>query len=66
MAIHKGSDQYAAAGHYINETGAGLKHMKDCPECKYGTLLPDEKGNIRCIDCGKLVEDTKQTKEKVA
>lgn len=55
MALHKGSDIKAAAGHFIAEDGAGLKAMPDCPACKYGTLIHvgDDKA-MQCIDCNAV------------
>ena len=29
------------------------RYEKDCPKCKYGTLVKDEKKDTwKCIDCG--------------
>lgn len=53
MAWHRGSDICSAAGHEISETGAGVKHLPDCPACTYGTLDEcDTPGMLACIDCG--------------
>jgi len=55
MALHKGSDINAAAGHSIPENGAGWKARPDCPACKYGTLIHvgDDK-TMQCIDCNAV------------
>ena len=61
MAWHRNSDPKASAGHFIAETGAGLKNLPDCPVCKYGTMMPDEDGKTYCIDCkAKRLEDARR------
>jgi len=58
MAIHRGSDMHAAAGHWIKENGAGCNCAADCPTCNHGTLanasnLKDSR-EVVCIDCGAV------------
>ena len=38
-------------------TDVGYKYLKDCPKCKYGTLM-----GRTCIDCGYVVK--KKLKKK--
>ena len=53
-ARHWNSDPNAAAGHSVPETGARRRHKEiDCPACKYGTLVSDSVGKMKCIDCGE-------------
>jgi len=50
-ARHWGSDPHAGGGHIIATTGTSLRHLPDCPKCKYGTLDPFGNNTMRCVDC---------------
>ena len=58
MALHKGSDLHAAGGHWIKDTGVGVRGHPDCPACKLGTLADASESrdnqDLVCVDCGAV------------